>query len=103
MLPREWRGEVGKGVLQKGGEEGGEKKATLGESPKRDWKNASHREQFAAIDKVLKPIQVVKDRARKEGASRQLRDDLEEGEGALLRRAKLLFLADTKGWAAAKV
>ena len=70
---------------------------------KRDWKNSSHREQFAAIDEALKPIQAAKDRARKEGASRQLRADLEEGEGALLRRAKLLLLADTKGWAAAKI
>ena len=70
---------------------------------KRDWKNSSHRERFVAIDEALKPIQAAKERARKEGASRQLRADLEKGEGALLRRAKLLLLADTKGWAAAKI
>ena len=58
------------------------RKQRLERARKRDWKNSSHGEQFAAIDEALKPIQAAKDGARKEGASRQLRADLEEGEGA---------------------
>ena len=70
---------------------------------RRDWKNASHREQFAAIDEALKPIQEAKDRARKECASRQLRAELEESDGILLQQTKRLLLSDKKGWAAAKI
>ena len=78
------------------------KKQHLERARRREWTIASHRQQFAAIDEVLKPIQAANDRAGKESAFRQLRANL-EGEGALLRRAKLLLLAGTKGWAAAKI
>ena len=70
---------------------------------KREWRGPSHREQFAVLDEAIKPIQAAKARARKEGVSRALREDLEEGEAVLLQRIKLLLLADSKGWVAARI
>ena len=70
---------------------------------KREWRVPSHREQFAVLDKAIKPIQAAKARARKEGISRALREDLDEGEAVLLQRVKLLLLADSKGWVAARI
>ena len=70
---------------------------------KREWRGPSHREQFAVLDEAIKPIQAAKARARKEVVSRALREDLKEGEAVLLQRIKLLLLANSKSWVAARI
>ena len=66
---------------------------------KRQWKSKSLEEQASVLSRALSPLR----KAKKSAKSRTTRRKIEEGERVLNDRLKLIMIADTKGWQAAKI